>query len=74
MFSLSDNLQIISANQKAEKIFHLGEEPLNFIDCLYLNELDEDKEDSYFREQLLDLRDDGDRLSIQYLYKRLGYL
>ncbi|MDC7227727.1 MAG: ATP-binding protein [Spirochaetales bacterium] len=69
MFSLSNELEIVSANQKAEKIFHIGDEPLNFIDCLYLNEIDEEKDNQYFREQLLELQDDGDKLSFNTYIK-----
>lgn len=70
MFSLSNELDIISANHKAQKIFHIVEDvSTNFIDCLYLNEIDEDKDNQYFREQLLELREEGDRLSFNTYIK-----
>lgn len=69
MFSLSSDLTIVSANQKAEKTFHLGDAPVNFIDCLYLNELDDDKDNQYFKEQLLDAQEEGDKLSFNTYIK-----
>ena len=69
LFSLSKDLIIISANQKAEKIFHIGDEPMSFIDCLYLNELDEENDNQYFKEQLLDIQEEGAKLSFNTYIK-----
>ena len=69
MFTLSKDLTIVSANSKAEKIFHLGDEPMSFIDCLYLNELDDDKDNQYFREQLQQLKEEGSKLSFNTYIK-----
>ena len=69
MFSLSEDLTIVSANQKAENTFHLGDEPTSFIDCLYLNELDEEKDNQYFREQLKELKKEGAKLSFNTYIK-----
>lgn len=69
MFSLSEDLTIISANEKAEKIFHIGDSAVNFIDCLYLIELDDDKDNQYFKEQLMELQDEGDKLTFNTYIK-----
>ena len=69
MFSLSEDLTIIAANQKAEKIFHIIDGSVNFIDCLYLIELDDEKDNQYFKEQLMELREEGDKLSFNTYIK-----
>ncbi len=70
LFSLDRDFKIISANQKATNMFHLSEdEPLAFEDCLYLNELDDDKDNLYFTGQLQQLRNKGDMLSFNTYIK-----
>ena len=69
MFSLSRDLTIISANEKAEKIFHLLDEPVNFIDCLFQKEVNEESDNQYFREQLMELDQTGEKLSFNTYIK-----
>lgn len=63
LFSLSEDLKIISANEKAEKLFGLKDQQKNFIDCLYHSEFESKAENQFFSEQLTELREAGSKLS-----------
>lgn len=63
MFSLSEDLTIISANQKANQLLCLGGEDKNFMDCLYHSEYESKADNNLFKEQLVDLREAGEKLA-----------
>ncbi len=64
MFSLSEDLTIITANSKASQLFRLTEDNINFMDCLYHSDYESKVDDTFFREQLLELRENGKKLSL----------
>jgi anti-sigma regulatory factor (Ser/Thr protein kinase) len=64
MFSLSEDLTIISANKKAEHLFRLSGEEKNFMDCLYRNDNESKADNNFFKEQLVELREAGEKLAI----------
>jgi len=63
LFSLSDDLKIISANEKAEKLLGLLNQDKDFMDCLYRSDFESKADNQYYREQLLELREAGSKLS-----------
>ncbi|MDC7126045.1 MAG: ATP-binding protein [Spirochaetales bacterium] len=69
IFSLSEELTIVSANQKAERLFKLNDGPVNFVDCFYMQEIDEETDFQYFKERLLKLKNNGDKLSFNTYIK-----
>ncbi len=63
LFSLSRELKIIEANPKADRFFRLSGEHKYFFDCLYHNDYESRGNISFFKEQLIELRDAGETLS-----------
>ncbi len=63
VFTLSPELEIISANQKGEKLFELGEAPVNFLNCIYKSDVESEINNQFIHEQLMNLRDPGSRTS-----------
>ncbi len=63
MFSLSAELSIIEANPKAEQVFRLSGESRDFLECLYRSDYDSKANISFFKEQLIELRESGEKLS-----------
>ena len=63
LFSLSEDLRIISANEKAEKVFTLVDKQKNFIECLYTSDLESRADSQFYRAQLAELREPGRMLS-----------
>jgi hypothetical protein len=63
LFSLSEDLKIISANEKAEKLFGLLDKQQDFIGCLYHSDFESKADNQYYREQLVELREAGSMLS-----------
>lgn len=63
LFILSEDLDIITANDRAKAVFSSDGKPINFIKILYFEEIEKGKDRQFWKERLLRLYKNGGKLS-----------